>query len=65
MLPMLSAPAHATHYATMQEVPVRGQMRDVAVPDECPQCVADVLAACLQVRRQTVQSRVGGRAALP
>jgi len=31
------------------EVPVRGRMRDVVVPDECPQPVADLMSRCWQV----------------
>ena len=29
------------------EVPVRGRMRDVRVPDECPQRIADLIHTCL------------------
>jgi hypothetical protein len=32
----------------MQEVPQRGVMRDPVVPDDCPQEVADIIAACMQ-----------------
>eukprot|EP00208_Stichococcus_sp_RCC1054_P006737 CAMPEP_0206141092 /NCGR_PEP_ID=MMETSP1473-20131121/11769_1 /ASSEMBLY_ACC=CAM_ASM_001109 /TAXON_ID=1461547 /ORGANISM="Stichococcus sp, Strain RCC1054" /LENGTH=771 /DNA_ID=CAMNT_0053535505 /DNA_START=465 /DNA_END=2780 /DNA_ORIENTATION=- len=31
-----------------QEMPIRGQLRDVQVPEECPQAVADLIDACLQ-----------------
>jgi hypothetical protein len=31
-----------------QETPQRGTMRDPVVPDDCPQEVADVIAACTQ-----------------
>jgi serine/threonine protein kinase len=30
------------------ECPRRGSMRDLRVPEECPQAVADLVAACLQ-----------------
>ena len=32
----------------LQEVPQRGGMRDPVVPEDCPQEVADVIAACTQ-----------------
>jgi serine/threonine protein kinase len=37
------------------EIPVRGRMRDVQVPDECPQEVADLISACIDA--QTPASR--------
>lgn len=33
------------------EVPMRGRLRQVEVPRECPQEVVDAIAACMQVLR--------------
>ena len=33
-----------------RQTPQRGCLRDVEVPRECPQEVADVIVACMQVR---------------
>jgi len=32
------------------EVPVRGQLRDINVPEECPQAISDLIDACMQPR---------------
>ena len=42
------------------EIPVRGQMREVRVPEECPQRVADLIHACLSSDWSVSESKESG-----